>query len=61
MDHVFVMGKVPGVSAEQMEALVAEQSAHGDLLEVNCQENCMNRGKTFLMYRRMFELVWFCA
>lgn len=51
------MGREPGASEEQGQALLAEQSVHGDLLEVDCVENCLEAGKTFLMYRRMYELV----
>ena len=58
MDHIFVLGKGPGpVSEEQANALVLEQIAHGDLLEVACEENCLESGKTILMYQRIFELV----
>lgn len=57
VDHVFVLGKGPDWASEgQAEALMVEQSTHGDLLEVDCQENCLETGKTLLMYRRIYEL-----
>jgi hypothetical protein len=55
VDHIFVLGKGPDATEEP--ALVAEQSIHGDLLGVDCIENCLEKGKTFLMYLRMYELV----
>lgn len=57
VDHLFVLAKLPDASAELEAALVAEQSAHGDILEVECQENCLNNGKTYLTFKRIYELV----
>ena len=52
---MFVLGN--GSNPEQHEALLAEQSASHDLLHVLCKENCMNTGKTFLMYERFYQMV----
>lgn len=57
VDNIFVLARLPDATAELAAALVAEQSAHGDLLEVECQENCLNNGKTYLMFRHMYEMV----
>lgn len=57
MDHVFVIGRDADASVAKRKTLVSEQTAHGDLLEVDCEENCMNRGKPFLMFQRMYQLV----
>lgn len=57
VDHTFALGKMPDASAELSEALTAEQSSHKDLSVLDCLENCLNSGKTFLMFLRLYYMV----
>ena len=55
VDAVFVVGNAK--NAEEHDALMVEQTQSHDLLQVPCKENCMNKGKTFLMYERIYQMV----
>lgn len=49
--HVFIVAdQVPNEDASGLRGVLqSEQSVHHDLLEVACEENCLNTGKTYEM------------
>lgn len=58
VDHIFVIGQAPDAASSGIRAVLeSEQSVHHDLMEVECEENCLKQGKTYEMFVLLSQTV----